>query len=123
MNKSSSKASGEPPVYTVTSRPNSRHEQQSKQDCKETTKTTQFKQEWAKGIPKEDAVGVVLHKKWTLKTSGSSITDGKTGKMTERPQSVSAEEPIKSFVFEKWHMMDRDEQRSLAKCQESKKMV
>ncbi|XP_016431307.1 uncharacterized protein LOC107758150 [Sinocyclocheilus rhinocerous] len=120
MNDSSSKASGEPPVYTLTSRPNPRHEQQSQQDCKETAKTTQFKQGRAKDIPKEDAVGVVLHKKWTLKTGGSSITDGKTGKMTARPQSVNAEEPIKSSMFEKWDMMDRDEQRSLAKCQESK---
>lgn len=124
MNNSNSEASGEAPVYTLTSLPTLGHEQQNKHDCKEAAKTTQSKQERTKDIPKEDAVCVVLHKEWKLKIGGSSITDGKTGRMTVGPQSVNAKEPIKSSVFEKWEMMDRDEQRSLAKRQlseESKK--
>ncbi len=79
MTNSSSKASGEPPVHTLTSQPNPRHEQPIKQDCKETAKTTQSKQGQAEGIPKEDAV---VLKEWSFKTRESSITDGKTGKMT-----------------------------------------
>ncbi|KAK2891335.1 hypothetical protein Q8A67_013978 [Cirrhinus molitorella] len=91
----SSEASGEPPGHTLTSQPNSRHEQQSKQDSK------------AEGIPKEDAV---VLKEWTFKTSGS-ITNGKRGKMTARPQSVNANEPFKSSVSEKGDVMDREEKR------------
>lgn len=117
MNNSNSEASGEAPVYTLTSRLTLRHEQQSKHNCKEAAKTAQSKQERTEDIPKEDAVSVVLHKEWKLKIGGSSITDGKTGRMTAGPRSVNAEEPIKSSVFGKWEMMDRDEQRSLAKRQ------
>ncbi|RXN35177.1 kyphoscoliosis peptidase-like protein [Labeo rohita] len=102
-NKSSSKVSEEPPVHTLTSQTNPQHEQQSKQDCK------------AEAVPKEDAV---VLKEWSFKTSGSSIADGKTGRMTARPQSVNAKEPNKSS--EKGDMTDREEQRSLAKRRESK---
>lgn len=117
MTNSSSKASEVSHVHTITSQPNPRHEQPSKQDCKETAKATQSKQGQAEGIPKDDAV---VLKEWNFKTSESSITDGKTGKMTARPQSVNAKEPIKSSVSEKGDMTDSDEQRSLAKRRESK---
>ncbi|XP_016378263.1 kyphoscoliosis peptidase-like [Sinocyclocheilus rhinocerous] len=108
MTNSSSKASGEAPVDTLTSQSNLRHEQQSKQDCKETAKTTGSKRGRAEGIPKEDAV---VLKEWSFKTSEPSITDGKTGQMTARPQPVNAKEPIKTFVSENGDMMDRDEER------------
>ncbi len=117
MTNSSSKASEVPDVHTITSQPNPRHEQPSRQDCKETVKTTQSKQGQAEGIPKEDAV---VLKEWNFKTSESLITDGKTGKMTARTQSVNAKEPIKSSVSEKGDMTDSNEQRSLAKRRESK---
>ncbi|XP_042594589.1 kyphoscoliosis peptidase-like [Cyprinus carpio] len=117
MTNSPSKASGEPPVHTPTSQPNLRHDQQSKQDRKETAKTTGSKRGQAEGIPKEDAV---VLKEWSFKTSESSITGGKTGQMTARPQPVNAKEPIKSFVSEKGDMMDTDEERSLDKRRESK---
>ncbi|XP_073677008.1 kyphoscoliosis peptidase-like [Garra rufa] len=98
---SSSKASEETPVHTLTSQPNPRHEQQSKQVK-------------AEGIPKEDAV---VLKEWTFKNRGASITDGKIGEMTARPQSVNAKEPIESSASKKGDMMDREEQ---LKCRESK---
>lgn len=81
----------------------------------EAAKKTQSEQGRMEHLPKEDAVSVALHKEWKLKIGGSSITDGKSGRMTAGPQSVNAKEPIKSS--EKWEMMDRDEQRSLAKRQ------
>lgn len=104
MTNSPSKASGE-------------HDQQSKQDRKETAKTTGSKRGQAEGIPKEDAV---VLKEWSFKTRESSITGGKTGQMTARPQPDNAKEPIKSFVSEKGDMMDTDEERSLDKPRESK---
>ncbi|XP_026137005.1 hillarin-like [Carassius auratus] len=116
MTNSNSKASGESPVNTLASQPNLRHEQQSKQDCSETAKTTGSKRGQAEGIPKED---VIVLKEWSFKTSESSITNGKTGQMTARPQPVNAKEPIKIFVSEKGDMMDRNEERSLDKRRES----
>lgn len=62
---------------------------------------TESKQRPIEDIPKEDAISVVLHKEWKLKIGGSSITDGKTCRMTAGPQSVNTKEPIKSSVFEK----------------------
>ncbi|XP_051514906.1 kyphoscoliosis peptidase-like [Myxocyprinus asiaticus] len=120
MNNNNSEVSGKLSVYTLTTGPMLGCEQQSKHDCKEAKKMTLSKQGHAEDIPKDDFVNVVLHKEWTLKIGRSSITDVNRGtcKMTERPEVlINAKEPVKSSVFEKWEMMDRDGQRTLAQCQ------
>lgn len=94
MTNSNSEASREAPVYTLTSWLTLGYEQQSKHDCKEAAKMTQSKQGRIEDIPKEDAISVILHKEWKLKIGGSSITDGKTCRMTAGPQSVNTKEPI-----------------------------